>query len=188
MAESIFSDLGVKAAESSWNQLARFIADRFTAYIQANARSTGNLADAIEAIPEFDVNNEVTISVRSKQLIQDGEFNTYYFFVDEGVNAIPFVPEYTYTRSRVESAPFSFKTIKSSEAFITTLTQSYAVGVPEAWAIATSIKKHGIAPRNITVNVMTDEFIEQIAEKAQEITGQGLIEFFNETFVQWQSR
>jgi len=182
---SVFEGFGVKAEQSSWNQLSQFIADGFREYIRNNSRATGNLVDSIRAVPEVN-NNEVSITLTAEGRLEDG--GTYYFFVDEGVNAIPFVPEYNYTRPRVEGAPFSFRTLGVPEQFVKSLMQSYVVDMPTAYGIATNIKKHGIAPRNITVNVMTDAFIEEIGNKAADIMGSSLDEIFNDIFIEWQSR
>jgi hypothetical protein len=182
---SVFEGFGVKVEQSSWNQLSQFIADAFRDYIRNNARATGNLVDSIRAVPEIR-NNEVQITLTAEDRLEGG--GTYYFFVDEGVNAIPFVPEYNYTRPRVDSAPFSFRTLGVPEQFARTLMQSYVVDMPTAYGIATNIKKHGIAPRNITVNVMTDAFVEEIGNKAADIMGNSLDDIFNEIFVSWQSR
>jgi hypothetical protein len=186
--QGLFDGLGQKAAQpSKWNDLAQFVANGFREYIRQNHRVTGSLVDAIEAIPEFDVLNEVTISVRSKDLIQ-GEAKTYYFFVDEGVNALPTVDGYDYKRPRVQDAPFSFHSDSVSKGFAEALANTLVIPLSQAYATAYSIKRHGISPRRITVNVMTDAFVDQIGNKAIDIAESELNEVFNDIFIQWQSQ
>jgi len=95
----------------------------------------------------------------------------YYKYQDQGVNAAPEVTGYEYKRARVQSSVFSFKYASPGKNMVKAIQEWKGGTMEKAYATARSIKMHGLKPRNITENVMTDAVLNQIASDLAAVTG-----------------
>jgi hypothetical protein len=53
----------------------------------------------------------------------------------------------------------------------TAIQQAYGVTSSHAYAVAASIKSHGIAPKRIIENVLNEDVLDKIANDLAEVTG-----------------
>jgi hypothetical protein len=137
-------------------RLSNDIVKEFKDGINKNTKGSGALASSVVAVP-----------TRSGFEVQ-ADF--YYKFIDEGVNAAPSTGIKT-SRPLVTGAPYSFKNLGVSKDFAKSMKQYAGANVSHAYAIAVSIKKHGIKAKDITDKVVTNDLLEQIAEDLATLTG-----------------
>jgi len=137
-------------------RLSDDIVQQFKEQIDKDTKGSGALSSSVVAIPSkggFEV-----------------QADFYYKFVDDGVNAAPSTGIKT-SRPLVQGAPYSFKNLGVSEDFAKSMKQYAGGNLSHAYAIAVSIKKHGIKAHDITEKVVTDEFLDNIANDLLTITG-----------------
>jgi hypothetical protein len=99
------------------------------------------------------------------------EADYQFKFIDEGVNALPAVPEWEYTRPRVTNSPYSFRIPSVSESHATAMANWADVDKSAGYAMAMSSKKHGLPPKLITENVWNEYNLEQIEAALLEMVG-----------------
>lgn len=138
-------------------EIADDIVKGFKDEIKATTEGSGALSQSVVAVPK-----------------KDGfqvEADFYYKFVDEGVNAAPKVSGAKYIRPLVQNSPYSFKHLGVSKDFAKSISQYVGASIPSQYAVAVSIKKHGIKAHNITDKVITDGVLDRIAEDLATILG-----------------
>lgn len=154
---------GVGRAEDEMNQnffteISNKIVDEFREVIEKETGDTsGHLKSTIVPIPApdgFDI---------------EGDF--YFKFIDEGVNAAPSVGGLNYVKNRVTGAPFGFKNLGVGRNFAKSIRESYGYSMSDAYGVAKGIKKYGIKPKNITEQVITDNFLNKVSEDIATILG-----------------
>lgn len=110
------------------------------------------------------------------------EADFYYKFIDDGVNAAPSGPGSNAVRPLVQGAPYSFKNLGVPPKMAQSIWESYGGSLPQAYAIAVSIKKHGIKPKNITEQVWNDAVIDRVSADLSRITGLAVTVMFDQNF------
>jgi hypothetical protein len=110
----------------------------------------------------------------------------YYAYQDQGVNAAPEVPEYDYKRTRVQGSVFSFKYSSPGKKMVKAIKEWKGFDSSRAYLTARSIKMHGLEPKRITDNVMTDEVLNKIASDLATVTGLIFNVSFSKSTESWQ--
>jgi hypothetical protein len=118
-------------------------------YIKANANNTGGLASSVVPFPTGNLSFEI-------------QADDYFKFQDEGVNAVG---------SSNHGSQYSFRYPGVSPKMATAIQQAYGVTTSHAYAVAASIKSHGIAPKRIIENVLNEKVLDRIANDLAEVTG-----------------
>lgn len=147
--------------------LADEIVQDFKDVIEKETRSDNGALKA--SIVPFDLSN--------KGFSIEGDF--YYKFIDDGVNAAPSGPGSNSVRPLVQGAPYSFKNLGVPANMVQSVREWSGGSMAQAYAIAVSIKKHGIQPKNITEQVWNDKVIERVSTDLSRITGLAVTVVFN---------
>jgi hypothetical protein len=127
------------------NQLAKDLSD----YTKKNANNTGGLAASIQPFPTGDL----TIEIRA---------DDYFAYQDQGVNSV---------NSNNYGSQFSFNYPGVSANMAKAISQWKGMDMSHAYAVAYNIKQHGIKPKEILDNVITDKVLEKIAKDLSAVTG-----------------
>jgi hypothetical protein len=140
------------------NALAQVINQSYIDTIKdKSSKSSGATGQSVIAVPKG-----TTIEISA-----DYQFK----FIDEGVNGLPSVPGYNYTRSVVTNSPYSFRTPTVSEAMAKAMAGYVGTDITAGYAIGYSVKRHGIAPKGITDSVWSEENIQEIERALLDLTG-----------------
>lgn len=183
MAELDFLDsLGISENElrqpqSAYEKLilgiANQVTDDFKKYISENVNNTGALMQSVVYMPTGAFSFEI-------------QADQYYKYQDQGVNALPEMPGYNYKRPTVKGSAYSFRTPYVSSNMAKAIQQWKGGSMEKAYATASSIKHHGITPKKITENVMTDDVLNKIASDLATVTGLMFNVSFNKNTEKWQ--
>ena len=125
------------------------LATEFRDYTKKVANNTGGLAASIIPVPKGALSFEL-------------QADSYYPFVDEGVNSV---------NSNNYNSRFSFRYPGVSHNMATAIQGWKGLDINEAYAVAAGIKQKGLSPKNITQNVITEDTLNKIAEDLLSITG-----------------
>lgn len=171
------SENELREPQSAYEKLILDIANKvtndFKEYISANVNNTGALMQSVVYMPTGAFSFEI-------------QADEYYKYQDQGVNALPEVPGYDYKRARVQGSPYSFRYTNISKNMAEAIQQWKGGSMSKAYATASSIKRHGLKPRNITDNVMTEEVLDKIASDLASVTGLMFNVSFTKTTEAWQ--
>ena len=118
-------------------------------FIKQKANNTGGLAASVVYFPTGALSFEI-------------QADDYFKFQDQGVNAVG---------STNHGSEFSFRYPGVSPRMATAIQQAYGVTSSHAYAVAASIKSHGIAPKRIIENVLNEDVLDKIANDLAEVTG-----------------
>jgi hypothetical protein len=127
------------------NQVTKDLSD----FIKQKANNTGGLAASVVYFPTGALSFEI-------------QADDYFKFQDEGVNAVG---------SSNHGSQYSFRYPGVSPKMATAIQQAYGVTTSHAYAVAASIKSHGIAPKRIIENVLNEKVLDRIANDLAEVTG-----------------
>ena len=127
------------------NQVTKDLSD----FIKQKANNTGGLAASVVYFPTGALSFEI-------------QADDYFKFQDQGVNAVG---------STNHGSEFSFRYPGVSPRMATAIQQAYGVTSSHAYAVAASIKSHGIAPKRIIENVLNEKVLDKIANDLAEVTG-----------------
>jgi len=127
------------------NQVTKDLSD----FIKQKANNTGGLAASVVYFPTGALSFEI-------------QADDYFKFQDEGVNAVG---------SSNHGSQYSFRYPGVSPKMATAIQQAYGVTTSHAYAVAASIKQHGIAPKRIIENVLNEKVLDRIANDLAEVTG-----------------
>lgn len=127
------------------NQVTKDLSD----FIKQKANNTGGLAASVVYFPTGALSFEI-------------QADDYFKFQDQGVNAVG---------STNHGSEFSFRYPGVSPRMATAIQQAYGVTTSHAYAVAASIKSHGIAPKRIIENVLNENVLDKIANDLAEVTG-----------------
>jgi hypothetical protein len=167
MADLDFLDIGFTEAdlrqpETAYEKLiieiATQVTDDFIQYIAEHVHNKGGLMQSVVYMPTGAFSFEI-------------QADEYYAYQDQGVNAAPEVPEYDYKRTRVQGSVFSFKYSSPGKKMVKAIKEWKGFDSSRAYLTARSIKMHGLEPKRITDNVMTDEVLNKIASDLATVTG-----------------
>lgn len=148
----------VSKFEDFVNALGKVIQQAYIKEIQDfSDRSSMSTGSSVVAIP------------KGTTIVFEADYQ--FKFIDEGVNALPAVPEWEYTRPRVTNSPYSFRVPSVSDAHATAIAEWADVDKSAGYAIAMSNKRHGLPPKLITENVWNEYNIEQIEAALLEMVG-----------------
>lgn len=141
-------------------ELSKLFVEAFVEYMNSDdVSASGTLAQSVIAVP---ING----------LVFEIQADEYYKFVDQGVNGT----------KRKYGSEFSFKHETASRSHAQQIKQwipqrglTKPSSIPTydsfAYAIATSIKRKGIKPKNITENVITKKALQKIQDDLVEVSG-----------------
>ena len=118
-------------------------------FIKQKANNTGGLAASVVYFPTGALSFEI-------------QADDYFKFQDQGVNAVG---------STNHGSEFSFRYPGVSPRMATAIQQAYGVTSSHAYAVAASIKEHGIRPKRIIENVLNESVLDKIANDLAEVTG-----------------
>jgi len=153
--------------ESVYEKFILTVGNKVTAdlreYILANASNTGALAQSVVYFP-------------TGTLSFDIQADTYYKFVDEGVNGLKVN----------HSSQYSFKYPGVSYNMAKAIQEWKGLEMSHAFAVASNIKQRGLKPKNITENVINDKVLDMIAKDLAEITGLTFEIKFQKSTEKWQ--
>ena len=139
--------------ETAYNNFLKDVGNKvtkdFRKYIKANANNTGGLAASVVYFPTGKLSFEI-------------QADDYFKFQDEGVNAVG---------SNNYNSTFSFKYPGVSKKMAKAISEWKGLDMSHAYAVAYNIKQHGIVPKNIIENVITDDVLERISKDLAEVTG-----------------
>jgi hypothetical protein len=173
-------DLGITASEqpqTDYEKLILGIANDVTGqlreYTLKHARNSGALASSIAYFPTGVMSFEV-------------QADDYYNFIDQGVNALPAKEGFNYRRPMVSSSPYSFRIDGVGGKMFNAIKKWKGFDVARTYATAYSIKRHGIAPRNITDNVITEKLLNEIMQDLLDLTGLQFTVKFEKNTKGWQ--
>jgi hypothetical protein len=133
-------------------------------YIKANANNTGGLASSVVYVP----NGALTFEIQA---------DDYFKYQDEGVNAVG---------TNNKGSIYSFKYPGVSPRMAKAIQQWKGFDMSHAYAVASSIKQHGIAPKNIIENVLSEKTLDAIARDLAEVTGLMFTINFEKDTKKWQ--
>ena len=149
-------DFGIDKGATPENRYEEFIKDVGTkitkdlrSYIESNAYNTGGLAQSVVYFPKGSLSFEI-------------QADSYYKFMDEGVNAIG---------TNNMGSSYSFKAPFVSSSHARAIQEWKGLGLSHAYAVAMNNKKKGLKGHNITDNVITDKALEDISKDLAEVTG-----------------
>jgi len=153
-------DVG-KKPEDIYKNILTDIADDivrdFKAEIKKSTKGSGTLAQSVVSKP-------------TKDGFEVGA-DFYYKFIDDGVNAAPKNSKLGYIRPLVTGSPYSFKHLGVGKGMFKEIRSIVPGDDAKVYAVAVSIKKHGIKPHDITDNVITKELEERISLDLATLTG-----------------
>ena len=119
------------------------------AYIKENANNTGGLASSVVPFPTGALSFEI-------------QADDYFKFQDKGVNAVG---------SNNHGSEFSFRYPGVSQNMAKAIQEWKGFEIGHAYAVAASIKSHGIAPKKIIETVLNEQVLDKIANDLAEVTG-----------------
>lgn len=142
--------------------------EAFRKYTNDHTKGSGTLAQSFVAKPE------------KNGFVINADF--YYNFIDLGVQASPLPPGIKPTRKQFTgNSPYAFESLFVPERMERSIAQWTGKPIGANYGVAVSIKKHGIEPKNITSNVITDEVLQRIADDLSQITGIAVSAMFERT-------
>tara|TARA_R110002012_G_scaffold1372_2_gene5632 strand:+ start:1078 stop:1599 length:522 start_codon:yes stop_codon:yes gene_type:complete len=163
-------DFGIKQGESPENVYEEFVKEvgekvtkDLREYIEQNASNTGGLASSVVYLP----NGKLSFEVKA---------DSYYKFVDEGVNGL---------NSNMGSQ-YSFKLPYVTSKHARAIQEWKGLSLNNAYAVAMNNKKKGIKGKRITDNVLTDDVLDKISKDLAEVTGINFTLTFEKNTKQWQ--
>jgi hypothetical protein len=133
-------------------------------YIKTNVSNTGGLASSVVYVP----NGALTFEIQA---------DDYFKFQDEGVNAVG---------TNNKGSIYSFNYPGVSPRMAKAIQQWKGFDLSHAYAVASSIKQHGISPKNIIDNVLSEKTLDAIARDLAEVTGLMFTINFEKDTKQWQ--
>jgi hypothetical protein len=133
-------------------------------YIKKNANNTGGLASSVVYVPSGTLTFEI-------------QADDYFKFQDEGVNAVG---------TNNHGSTYSFKYPGVSPRMAKAIQEWKGFDMSHAYAVAYSIKQHGISPKNIIDNVLSEKTLDAIARDLAEVTGLMFTINFEKDTKQWQ--
>jgi len=139
------------------SEISESIVKDFKEQIKKTTKGSGALAQSVVAIPQ---SNGFEIQA-----------DAYYKYIDEGVDGAPNRTDLNYIRPIVRGTPHKFRNLGTSKGMIKSLRSTVSGSLSQVYAVAVSIKKHGIKPKHITDDVITDALLERIAEDLATVTG-----------------
>lgn len=154
-------------------EIANQVTDDLKQYISENVNNTGALMQSVIYMPTGQFSFEI-------------QADQYYLYQDQGVNALPEVPGYNYRRPTVSGSAYSFRTPYVSGNMAKAIQQWKGGSMEKAYATASSIKHHGITPKRITENVITDDVLNKIASDLATVTGLMFTVSFTKSTETWQ--
>jgi len=163
--------ISVSEASEPANVYEKFILDvgnqvtkDLRSYVKEKVNHTGALAQSVVYFPTGALSFEI-------------QADFYFKFMDEGVNAVG---------TNNQGSSYSFRTPFVSGNMAKAIGQWAGVDLEHAFAIASSIKQHGLKPRRIVDNVITEEVLEKIAKDLATVTGLTFAVNFEKTTKEWQ--
>ncbi len=139
--------------QTAYNKFLKDVGNKvtkdFRKYIKEKANNTGGLAASVVYFPTGKLSFEI-------------QADDYFKFQDEGVNAVG---------SNNYNSTFSFKYPGVSKTMAKAISEWKGMDMSHAYAVAYNIKQHGIKPKNIIENVITDDVLERISKDLAEVTG-----------------
>jgi hypothetical protein len=154
-------------------RIANQVTEDFKTYISDNVNNTGALMQSVVYMPTGAFSFEI-------------QADQYYKYQDQGVNALPDVPGYKYKRPTISGSQYSFRTPFVSANMAKAIQQWKGGSMAKAYATASSIKHHGLKPRNITENVMSEDVLNRIASDLATVTGLIFNVSFTKNTESWQ--
>jgi hypothetical protein len=147
-------DFGITVSEaeqpqSVYDKFSNKLADDFRDYTKKVAQNTGALAASIIPVPTGNLSFRL-------------EADSYYPFVDQGVNAVG---------TNNYGSQFSFRYPGVSHNMAKAISEWKGLDMSHAYAVSYNIKQRGLSPKRITENVITDDVLNKIALDLAEITG-----------------
>ena len=118
-------------------------------FIKQKANNTGGLAASVVYFPTGALSFEI-------------QADEYFKFQDKGVNAVG---------SNNHGSEFSFRYPGVSQNMAKAIQEWKGFEIGHAYAVAASIKSHGIAPKKIIETVLNEQVLERIANDLAEVTG-----------------
>jgi hypothetical protein len=118
-------------------------------FIKQKANNTGGLAASVVYFPTGALSFEI-------------QADDYFKFQDQGVNAVG---------SNNHGSEFSFRYPGVSHNMAKAIQEWKGFEIGHAYAVAASIKSHGIAPKKIIETVLNEKVLDKIANDLAEVTG-----------------
>lgn len=118
-------------------------------FIKQKANNTGGLAASVVYFPTGELSFEI-------------QADDYFKFQDQGVNSVG---------SNNYGSEFSFRYPGVSPRMAKAIQEWKGFEIGHAYAVAASIKAHGIAPKKIIENVLNQDVLDRIANDLAEVTG-----------------
>jgi len=118
-------------------------------FIKQKANNTGGLAASVVYFPTGALSFEI-------------QADDYFKFQDKGVNAVG---------SNNHGSEFSFRYPGVSQNMAKAIQEWKGFEIGHAYAVAASIKSHGIAPKKIIETVLNEQVLDKIANDLAEVTG-----------------
>jgi hypothetical protein len=172
-----FSEADLRQPESAYQKFILEVANKvtqdFIQYIGEKVHNTGGLMQSVVYMPTGAFSFEI-------------QADQYYKYQDQGVNAAPEVKEYDYKRPRVQGSIYSFKYSSPGKNMIKAIQEWKGGDKSQAYLTARSIKMHGLEPKRITENVITDDVLNKIASDLAAVTGLMFNVSFTKNTDKWQ--
>jgi len=118
-------------------------------FIKQKANNTGGLAASVVYFPTGALSFEI-------------QADEYFKFQDKGVNAVG---------SNNHGSEYSFRYPGVSHNMAKAIQEWKGFEIGHAYAVAASIKSHGIAPKKIIETVLNEQVLDKIANDLAEVTG-----------------
>ena len=118
-------------------------------FIKQKANNTGGLAASVVYFPTGALSFEI-------------QADDYFKFQDKGVNAVG---------SNNHGSEYSFRYPGVSHNMAKAIQEWKGFEIGHAYAVAASIKSHGIAPKKIIETVLNEQVLDKIANDLAEVTG-----------------
>lgn len=118
-------------------------------FIKQKANNTGGLAASVVYFPTGALSFEI-------------QADDYFKFQDKGVNAVG---------SNNHGSEYSFRYPGVSHNMAKAIQEWKGMDIGHAYAVASSIKSHGIAPKKIIETVLNEKVLDKIANDLAEVTG-----------------
>jgi len=118
-------------------------------FIKQKANNTGGLAASVVYFPTGALSFEI-------------QADDYFKYQDKGVNAVG---------SNNHGSEFSFRYPGVSQNMAKAIQEWKGFEIGHAYAVAASIKSHGIAPKKIIETVLNEQVLDKIANDLAEVTG-----------------
>lgn len=164
-----FSESELKDPENAYSRLLLEIGEQvtedFKQYINNKVHNTGALAQSVVFFPTGELSFQI-------------QADDYYKFQDEGVNPIG---------QNIFPTNYQFKLPFVTKRHAIAIKEWKGYDMSHAYASASATKnRHGIKPKNITINVMTDEVLERISNDLAAVTGLMFEVKFTENTKTWR--